>query len=123
MQIQSDESLEKLNTLRLASRGKYLATVRDEDELQRSLAWARDKKTSVTVLGGGSNVVLLGDLDSLLLVQASLVRRSGLFGIHVFALVLFVDILRNRIIMSHQSLKIIGLGCREPMGLENFYSS
>jgi UDP-N-acetylmuramate dehydrogenase len=46
--------------------------VRDEEELQRSLAWARDRKTSVTVLGGGSNVVLLGDLNSMVLTQASL---------------------------------------------------
>ena len=72
MQILNDESLEKLNTLGLASRGKCLVTVRDEDELQQALAWARDNKTTVTVLGEGSNVVLVEDLDSLVLVQASL---------------------------------------------------
>ena len=71
MKISLDEPLQAFNTLSLVARGQALAEVHDDEELREALLWARDNKSTVTVLGEGSNVVLAGDLSTLVLVQGN----------------------------------------------------
>lgn len=68
LDIQQDVALTTYNTLALASRAEYFCRVTTTELLREALDWARNKRLSVTCLGGGSNVVLAGDLKGLVLV-------------------------------------------------------
>ena len=64
------EPLLSRNTLALAATAAALVEVRDELQLQAALNRARAEGLAVLPLGGGSNVVLAGDLEALVLCQA-----------------------------------------------------
>jgi UDP-N-acetylmuramate dehydrogenase len=68
MQILDHADLTACNTLGIAARAERLCVVASVDELREALELAGDRR--VTVLGGGSNVVLSGDLDGLVLRMA-----------------------------------------------------
>lgn len=70
MQIRHAESLKQLNTLALAASASALATVETGAELQQALDWASAEGLPVLPLGEGSNVVLCGELEALVLYQA-----------------------------------------------------
>ena len=67
MNIAANVSLQALNTLALAGRAEFFCRVCSHQSLIAALAYARDKKLRVTVLGGGSNVVLAGDVPGLVI--------------------------------------------------------
>lgn len=58
------------NTLALQARADAFACVTNDDELLEALAWARAKGVDVVVLGQGSNIVLAGDVQALVVQQA-----------------------------------------------------
>ena len=70
MQIQANESLQARNSLALCASSQAFANVRNDDELVEALDWGRNKGLSVTPWGEGSNIVLAGDLPTLVLQQA-----------------------------------------------------
>lgn len=57
------------NTLGFDVTARYAVAVRSEDDLVQALADARAASRPVLVLGGGSNVVLTGDLDAVVLLM------------------------------------------------------
>ncbi len=59
--------LQTYNSFGIAARAEYLVRVRDEADLQAVLRDARLAHLPRTVLGGGSNVVLTGDVRGLVL--------------------------------------------------------
>lgn len=63
------EPLAARNTLALAANAAALVEVRDGPQLQAALDRARAEGLPVLPLGGGSNVVLAGDLEALVLCQ------------------------------------------------------
>lgn len=65
MQIRRSESLQCFNTLALAGRARALARVGSDADLGEALDWAEAEGLSVVPLGEGSNVVIAGDLDAL----------------------------------------------------------
>ncbi len=65
--IQQDVPLTTCNTLALTSRAEYFCRVTSAELLCEALEWARNKCLPVTCLGGGSNIVLAGDLRGLVL--------------------------------------------------------
>ncbi|MGE3296096.1 MAG: UDP-N-acetylmuramate dehydrogenase [Porticoccaceae bacterium] len=65
MEIQRDVELRAHNSLALAARAAYFARVETMAEAHAALDFARNQGLPVTVLGGGSNVVLAGDLPGL----------------------------------------------------------
>jgi UDP-N-acetylmuramate dehydrogenase len=69
MKFQRGEALRPYNTLALQERAAALVTVANDAELMAALNWARERKLSVVPLGDGSNVVLTGDLDALVVRQ------------------------------------------------------
>lgn len=71
MQFARDVSLRRLNTLALPGRAALMATVTDAVELDAALEFASSEGRNVIVLGEGSNVVIAGDLDALVLKQAN----------------------------------------------------
>ncbi len=56
--IQSNFDLQALNTLSIPARAEYFTAANSVEEIHGALDWARANDISVTVLGGGSNVVL-----------------------------------------------------------------
>ncbi len=65
--IVAEHPLQALNTLRLPCVAEYFAPVVSLAELQQCLALARDRGWPVTVLGGGSNVVLPERMEGLVI--------------------------------------------------------
>ncbi|MDX1734607.1 MAG: UDP-N-acetylmuramate dehydrogenase [Halioglobus sp.] len=59
--------LQQLNTLRLPSTARAFTEAASARELLQALEWAAQRRLPVIPLGGGSNVVLAGDLEALVL--------------------------------------------------------
>ncbi len=79
--IQQDVDLTSLNSFGLASKARYLASVVDEQGLLEDLAFAKEQDLDVFVLGGGTNIVLTGNIDGLVIHMASRgisIDRNGL---------------------------------------------
>jgi len=70
MDIHSDFSLHQHNTLRLPCRAQHYICTGSVEETREALAWAREQNLPLTVLGGGSNVVLPEQLPGLVLQPA-----------------------------------------------------
>lgn len=71
MQITHSESLGQKNTLNLQARARAYAAIGSDAELVQALAWAREQQLAVVALGEGSNIVLAGDIDALVIRQCS----------------------------------------------------
>jgi len=71
MALREHQPLDSRNSLRLPGMARALAEVRSDDELQLALDWARRRGLPVLPLGDGTNVVLAGDIDALVLRLAS----------------------------------------------------
>jgi UDP-N-acetylmuramate dehydrogenase len=56
--IQENVPLAPLTTLGVGGPARYFAEVRDEACLRQAIAWAKERKLSLLVLGGGSNLVV-----------------------------------------------------------------
>ncbi len=67
--IQRDKALGSYNTLALQGRAQAFVTVGNERELLAALAQARSLGLPVIPLGEGSNIVLAGDVEALVLRQ------------------------------------------------------
>ncbi|HEY6131240.1 MAG TPA: FAD-binding protein, partial [Halioglobus sp.] len=69
MQILTGEALRPYNTLALQARAQAFVAVASDTELLDALRWARKRYLPVVPLGQGSNVVLSGDLNALVIQQ------------------------------------------------------
>lgn len=76
MDITARRPLGDLNTLALPGVAEYFCEVTNLDELRDALAFSRERALAVTPWGGGSNIVLAGDIRGL-------VMRIALKGIVV----------------------------------------
>lgn len=70
LEITERASLRDLNTLAVAAHAHYLARIGDVAQLREALGWAAQHKLDTLVLGGGSNLVFVGDYDGLVLHMA-----------------------------------------------------
>lgn len=70
LHIQSAVPLKSMNTLALPATAEYFCRIDTLDMLREALAWARDKNLKVTVLGGGSNVILADNIPGLVVAMA-----------------------------------------------------
>lgn len=67
MNVRADASLAPYNTLALAANATALVDVTSSSAVQEAVAYARASGLSALPLGEGSNVVLAGDIDALVL--------------------------------------------------------
>ncbi len=67
LQILHDEPLQALNSLRLKAKARALVCADNTETLARALEYAQAHQVRVIPLGEGSNVVLVGDLEALIL--------------------------------------------------------
>ena len=70
LQIQKQVSLRHFNTLALPSIAENFCKITSQDSLCGALDWAKQHQLPITILGGGSNVVLARDLAGLVLQMA-----------------------------------------------------
>lgn len=75
LKVLDNANLQRLNTLGISERAQRLVYVEDEAQLRAALALARTQNWQVTLLGGGSNVVVAGPLGGLVIVMRSRGRR------------------------------------------------
>ena len=69
MKIYRNQELGSCNTLQLQAYADARVTIEDDGALVASLDWARKRNLPVIPLGEGSNIVLAGDLDALVVLQ------------------------------------------------------
>ena len=69
--IEQSRSLKPFNTFAVEARATRFAEAHDDPEVIEALAEARRLGVRPWVLGGGSNLVLTGDVDALVLRMAS----------------------------------------------------
>ena len=67
LSIEQHISLQPFNSLALPAYAEYFCSVTDKQELLAALDYAREHQLEVTPLGGGSNLVLAGDLSGLVI--------------------------------------------------------
>lgn len=58
LRVERDVPLALRTTLELGGAAEYFVEVSDEASIARALAWARERELAVSILGGGSNVVV-----------------------------------------------------------------
>lgn len=58
MTIEENVSLKEYTTFHIGGSAEYFATARSTNELVELLTWAQDKKLPVTIIAGGSNILI-----------------------------------------------------------------
>ncbi len=76
IEIQQNQWLTPFNTFGLAVQARYLLTAHSIEDVRDGLRFAREHQLPLTIIGGGSNVVLTGDLNGLVI-------RVGIPGISI----------------------------------------
>jgi UDP-N-acetylmuramate dehydrogenase len=71
LHVQSDVSLKAFNTFGVEVRARWFVDAHNDSDVREALAWAAEKGVQVLVVGGGSNLLLTGDIDALVLRMAS----------------------------------------------------
>ena len=67
LEIKENASLQHLNSLALPAYAEYFCSVTDTNQIQQALVFAADKDLRITPMGGGSNMVIAGDIQGLVL--------------------------------------------------------
>ena len=62
LDIQYQASLQSLNSLALPAYAEYFCSVSDTEQLLGAIKYAQQNNLPITPLGGGSNIVLAGDI-------------------------------------------------------------
>ena len=70
LQIINNQSLKLLNTLAVDVSAEYFCRVESVEQLQEAISYARQHQLLITVLGGGSNLVLARNLPGLVVQMA-----------------------------------------------------
>lgn len=71
LDVRSEVSLKALNTMALDAIAEHYVRVEDDDALCEALALAKQRNWPLTILGGGSNVVLQNSVPGLVIHMAS----------------------------------------------------
>lgn len=69
--LQNEVSLKPYNTFGVDVRARLFAEARDDDEVRQGIALSVERGLPLLVIGGGSNLLLTGDIDALILRMAS----------------------------------------------------
>ena len=67
LSIRQHVSLQPYNSLALPAYAEYFCSLDGEEDLLAALEYARVNQLDVTALGGGSNLVLVGDIAGLVI--------------------------------------------------------
>lgn len=73
--LREEIALTSMNTLRLSATARFFIEVTQEQGLVSALDWASEQGLETLILGGGSNLVLAGDFDGLVIRLAVMGRQ------------------------------------------------
>ncbi len=73
--LETNAELQPFNTMAIRERAEYLVRVKSDVELREALAQADARGWPVTLLGGGSNIVVAGPVSGLVVAMCSRGRR------------------------------------------------
>lgn len=73
--VRERQSLRPYNTFGVDVRARWYAEAAGDDEVREALAVAQERQAELFVIGGGSNLLLTGDLDAFVLRMVSQGRR------------------------------------------------
>ncbi len=65
--IKKNHPLAQYSTLRVGGRAEYFVVVSNREELMEAISFAKSKKLPITVLGGGSNLLISGPVQGLVI--------------------------------------------------------
>ncbi|MGB1384013.1 MAG: UDP-N-acetylmuramate dehydrogenase [Flavobacteriales bacterium] len=65
--VQEHVDLAPFTTFGISAKARWFVEVSSVEELREALSWARDRECELLVLGGGSNMLLHGDVDALVI--------------------------------------------------------
>ncbi|WP_103307995.1 MULTISPECIES: UDP-N-acetylmuramate dehydrogenase [unclassified Pseudomonas] len=71
LQVRAGVSLKPFNSFGVDVSARLFAEARDDGEVRQALAYASEHAVPLLVIGGGSNLLLTGDIDALVLRMAS----------------------------------------------------
>jgi UDP-N-acetylmuramate dehydrogenase len=71
LQVQAAVSLKPFNTFGLDVQARWFAEAHHDDDVRQALAWCAEQDQPLLVIGGGSNLLLTGDVQALVLRMAS----------------------------------------------------
>nr|WP_298109400.1 UDP-N-acetylmuramate dehydrogenase [uncultured Pseudomonas sp.] len=71
LQVESNVSLKPHNSFGLAVSARWFAEAHEDSDVLQVLAYAAERQLPLQVLGGGSNLLLTGDVEALVLRMAS----------------------------------------------------
>lgn len=71
LQVEHNVSLKRLNTFGIEATAKALVEVHDDEQLRAALSFAKQQQLPVLLLGGGSNMLITGNIDALVVRMAT----------------------------------------------------
>lgn len=71
LQVQTNVSLKPFNTFGVDVRARLFAEAHSDDDVRQALDYSREHGVPLLVIGGGSNLLLTGDIDALVLRMSS----------------------------------------------------
>lgn len=67
LNIEKNKSLKDFTTLRVGGKAEYFAIINSREELLEAISFARVNKLVITILGGGSNLLISGKVKGLVI--------------------------------------------------------
>ncbi len=67
LNIEKNKNLKDFTTLKVGGRAEYFVIVNNREELLEAISFARSQKLPITVLGGGSNLLISGPVPGLVI--------------------------------------------------------
>ncbi|MEH6483982.1 MULTISPECIES: UDP-N-acetylmuramate dehydrogenase [Pseudomonas] len=71
LQVEHNVSLKRLNTFGIEASAKALVEVHDDEQLRAALSFAEQQQLPALLLGGGSNMLITGNIDALVVRMAT----------------------------------------------------
>ncbi|WP_268797244.1 UDP-N-acetylmuramate dehydrogenase [Pseudomonas huanghezhanensis] len=72
LQVRNDVSLKPFNSFGVDVRARLFAQAHSDDDVREALAYAQQHDVQLLIIGGGSNLLLTGDIDALVVRMSTL---------------------------------------------------
>ena len=69
LQLAENVSLQAYNSFRFDYKAQYLATAESVAQMSALIAWAQSRHLAITLIGGGSNLLVRGDIEGLVIIN------------------------------------------------------
>ncbi len=67
LKIEKNVKLAPYTTLKVGAAAEFFAIIKSKDDLLEAIVWAKEHKQSITILGGGSNILITSKIKGLVI--------------------------------------------------------